>query len=532
MHIRRAIVQNYKVLRNVRIDFGDHLNIIVGDNESGKSTLLEAINLALSGQVNGRNISYEMHPHIFNGDAVQEYLEQLRNGGTSTLPSISIELYLSDEADLARLKGTNNSLREDSPGITFTIEFDESFEAEYAEYIKNPSDIRSVPVEYYKISWFSFANGALTSRGVPIKPTLIDASALRYSAGANKYILDIMSDYLSTEQRVQLSLSYRKLKDTFLEDLTVQGINQELSQKKGKISHKNISVSLDTTSRANWENALMPQLDQIPLPLIGKGEQSSIKIKLAMEASADAHMFLIEEPENHLSHHNLNKLIKHVSENSSDKQLLVTTHSNFVLNKLGLDNVILFNGQTGITLRELTPETQDYFTKLPGYDTLRLILAEKAILVEGPSDELIVQKAFQRKHQCHPLERGIDVICVNSLAFKRFLEIAKILKRTVVVITDNDGDLDALQSKYADYFSETNIKISYDTDTSTPSLEQQLLKANDRDTLNTILGKSYSSDNDLLGYMQKNKTDCALAIFNADLNATALNFPGYINDVI
>lgn len=43
----------------------------------------------------------------------------------------------------------------------------------------------------------------------------------------------------------------------------------------------------------------------------------------------------------------------------------------------------------------LTPDTYSYFKKLPGYDTLRLILAHRVILVEGPSDDLIVQHAYK-----------------------------------------------------------------------------------------------------------------------------------------
>jgi predicted ATP-dependent endonuclease of OLD family len=45
---------------------------------------------------------------------------------------------------------------------------------------------------------------------------------------------------------------------------------------------------------------------------------------------------LIEEAENHLSHSNLNALIEHISKNRGDRQLLITTHSSFVLNKLGI----------------------------------------------------------------------------------------------------------------------------------------------------------------------------------------------------
>ena len=46
----------------------------------------------------------------------------------------------------------------------------------------------------------------------------------------------------------------------------------------------------------------------------------------------------------------------------------------------------------------------NYFKKLPGYDTLRLVLAKRVILVEGPSDELVVQRAYRDAHDgsSHP----------------------------------------------------------------------------------------------------------------------------------
>lgn len=82
--------------------------------------------------------------------------------------------------------------------------------------------------------------------------------------------------------------------------------------------------------------------------------------------------------------------------------------------------------------------------RLPGHDTLRLILARRAILVEGPSDELIVQAAYVKRHGKMPLDDGVDVISVNSLAFRRFLEIAVLLDRVVAVVIDNDGKIGAL----------------------------------------------------------------------------------------
>jgi len=179
----------------------------------------------------------------------------------------------------------------------------------------------------------------------------------------------------------------------------------------------------------------------------------------------------------------------------------------------------------------LTPETQDYFMKLPGYDTLRLILSRRCILVEGPSDDLIVQRAYKVLHNKLPLEDGIDVISVGSLAFKRFLEIGALLGLTVDVLTDNDGDVAALKTKYGAYFGTNTptIKVSYDQDETCKTLEPQLLKANSLELLNKILKTKHKSDDALLAYMDRNKTDCALKLFETD---TPWSTPEYIANVI
>lgn len=529
VHITKVIINNYRCLKACVTLLNDKLNIVVGNNECGKSTLIEAIHLALSGQLNGRSIQTELHPHIFNQGAVKDFIDSLQAAKAVLPPSILIELYFADVPGLAARKGTNNSLKENVPGVKIVIEFNEDYNAEYASYVAEPKLIRTVPIEYYIVRWRDFADNDITARSIPIKPSLIDASTIRNNAAASRYVVDIMKDSLTRKEQVDLALAYRLMRDRFLDEAKVTAINTTLAAKTGSISNKTLSVSLDTSSRSSWETGVMPQLDEIPMTLIGKGEQNSVKVKLALEASAESHLVLIEEAENHLSHSNLNALIEHISAKRGDRQLVITTHSSFVLNKLGIESVLLFSRKKSITLKQLEKSTQNYFLKLPGHDTLRLILAERAILVEGPSDELIVQRAFKRKHGKLPLEVGIDVISVGALAFKRFLEIATLLGRPVDVVTDNDGDLNSLKVKYADYLGKEHIKIHYDPDVAFQTLEPQLLKANGRETVNKILGKTYAADADLLDYMKAHKTDVALRFFETSEPWTT---PAYIEAAI
>lgn len=529
MYITHVIVQNYRCLRTADIALNRELNILVGNNECGKSTLLEAINLALTGQLNGRPLATELHPHIFNADVVAEYIASLKAKTAAPPPSVLIELYFADEGALAKLKGTNNTRGDNTPGVTLSIHFNEEYAAEYQTYTANPEAMRSLPIEYYAVHWRSFADNEITARTIPIKPSFIDASLIRNNAAANRYVVEIMKDSLSQTQRVNLALSYRMMKDRFLGDERVQEVNNALAADKGSVSDKTLTVSLDASSRASWELGVMPHLDDVPLTLVGKGEQNCIKIKLAMGSAADRHLVLIEEAENHLSYTNLNALIKHIADNRGQRQLIITTHSSFVLNKLGVESVILFSRGKSITLNELSADTKAYFMRLPGHDTLRLILAHAAILVEGPSDELIVQAAYKKKHGKMPLEAGVDVISVNSLAFKRFLEIAELLRRPVTMITDNDGSVERLEKKYADFAGKENIRILYDKDEAYPTLEPQLFKANGRATIEKVIGKTFESDDDLLAWMKANKADSALRFL---LTTEEWKVPEYIGSAI
>jgi len=534
MSIGRVIVKNYRALAGADIRLRPDFNIIVGDNESGKSTLLEAINLALKCQINRRPAAYELHPYLFNMGCVARYIEAIEKGSRLPPPEIVVELYLGDDSNLPAYKGTNNSLREKAQGVSLTICLDdENYREEYSKYIADPLAVKTVPIEYYKVVWQNFAGETLDTRSMCLHSSLIDPGSISDTYAANKYIVEFTREYLTKEQKVGVALSYRKLRDAFAKDPGISRINEGLAKEKGVVSEKKLSIAMDMTARAGWEGDVLLYLDEIPISLVGKGEQNSVKIKLAVEAAMGAEkasqIILIEEPENHLSHTRLNQLLDHLANKASDKQLIVTTLSSFVLNKLGVENVLMLHDNDAITLADLSKPTVDYFKKLPGHDTLRMILAKRTILVEGPSDELFVQKAYFQKNDKTPLQDRVEVISVNALAFKRFLEIARALKIKACVVTDNDGDVAAVKRKYAEYEGEKHIRICFSKDGRLKTLEPHILSANGREKLNRVLGKSFSTDEELLSYMAENKTECALKIFES---TERIGVPEYIQDAV
>lgn len=540
MLITKVHIKNFKIFKgSFKLELNKGLNILVGDNEAGKSTIIEAIHLVLSGLHNGRYLRNELSQYLFNNEVVADYLESLEEGKTpKPLPEILIEIYLDS---VAEFEGNGNSEKIKASGFSLKIEFDENYQKEYEELIKLEK-IKTLPIEYYTVYWESFArNDNITPRRIPIKSALIDSSSNKYQNGSDIYISRIVKEFLESNEIVEVSQAHRKMKETFMDDEAIKKINEKIKV-ASKISDKKVELSVELSSKNAWESSLMTYIEDVPFHYIGKGEQCLIKTMLALghKKAKEANLILIEEPENHLSYSKLNQLISDIKNDSGEKQILISTHSSFVANKLGLEHLILLNNRATIKLSEVSPDTYRFFEKLAGYDTLRLILCKKAILVEGDSDELVVQKAFMINNEGKlPIEKGVDIISVGT-SFLRFLEIAEKIGTEVAVVTDNDGDVEALNKKYENYLGDNakpNIKICFDTveDTGTipdfnyNTLEPKLLKANNLETINDVLGKSYRDEDILLKHMRANKTECALKIFET---TEELQFPQYILDAI
>lgn len=539
MNINKIRIQNYKLFRDETIHVNQGYNIFVGNNDSGKSTLLELLQIVLSGKLNNYSFDRQLKVSCFNQKVREEFKEKLdQNEVIEKLPKITAEIYFYDEGTNSELKGTNNSLGDDCPGIQMSVNFNPIY-AEAFKHMLESEEIYDIPIEFYEVKWRDFSGDPVVFRKLPFKVSLLDTTKKDYSNSVNKFVNSNVAEHLSDAEKASLARSYRKMKYDFNSNESVISLNERIEENV-RLDDKKIKFGIKEEVLDAWKNEVSIDVEEIPFEDVGFGSQNLIKMELALnEESQKSNFILFEEPENNLSFSNMSKLISKIKKEES-KQVFISTHSSFVANKIGLKNIILLHKGNITPLNKVNEGTMDFFMKLPGYNTVRFLLAEKVILVEGPTDELIVQRAYFDRYGKLPIEDGTDIIAVDSLAFKRYCDLAILVDKDINLVTDNDGNIEEkIIEKYTGYIDQYEfIKPFYEKNERLYSLEPSMYEANakDEETLSLFKDAIFKngsmkdkSRQEIINFMESNKAEWGLRVFDY---AGEVEYPDYIINAI
>lgn len=536
--IERIIIKNYRKFDQIAIQPSAGLNALVGDNEAGKSTVLEAINLALTGRLNGRWCGDEKNPFWFHQPSVAKFFAAYGTPEQIAPPEILIELYFSvttNDPDMHRLRGVNNSLSEagqktDCPGVRLHVRPSDDYKEEFKTYMEDAPG-RILPTEFYECVWSDFDGKPLSRRPKALRSSFIDSRTLRSSSGIDYHTRQILDAFLDDKERMKVAVEHRRHRLALTEGVLAE-VTEKMRTEGVKLHDRELSLAMDQSARATWEADVVPHVADIPFGMSGQGEQSAVKVALAMHRSSEgARYVLIEEPETHQSYTSMQILLGRIVElASADQQLFVTTHSSYVLNRLGLDGLLLLTSTGAVRVTELTKGTVEYFQHLSGYDTLRLVLGRRLVLVEGPSDEMVFERCFRDLNGGKTTNKaGVDVVSMSGITFKRALELCALLDREVVALQDNDGtpaaDIKA-DPDLAKFLSEKRHMCVGDKEKGW-TLEPQIIEFNGVDRMREVLG--LRPQDDPTTWMPNHKTEAALRILKSDETIT---FPDYIVEAV
>ncbi|MCW5223547.1 ATP-dependent endonuclease [Verminephrobacter aporrectodeae subsp. tuberculatae] len=512
--ITRIILSNFKRFETFELECDESLNILIGDNEAGKSSVLLALDLVLSGSRSKvEAIGLET---LFNLDVVKRFLDGEKK--YEDLPKLFVEIYLSEQNN-ADLNGKNNSKGIMRDGLRMACEPIDEYSKEIAEVLKD--EHHNFPFEFYAIKFTTFADQPYSQRR-PIKHLVIDSSLINNEYATREYTRSVYSAHATVLERNKHENLYRKSKSVFKSG-SLGDLNEKLP---------NYKFAVRTDPRSNLESDLVITEQDIPINSKGKGRQCLIKTEFALMRNNAGHsldVLLLEEPENHLSHSNMKRLIARISE-SEKKQLFIATHSNQICARLDLRKAVLLGkGDSPVRLKDLSEETATFFIKAPDNNVLEFALSAKVMLVEGDA-EFILLDALYKKHPGEvTLEKdGVHVISVGGTSFKRYLDLAKLLGIKTAVVRDNDGDYQSnCVDRYADY-AVSHIRIFSDKDPGRDTFEICFYQDN-----KTICDELFLPRRVKLtaqDYMLKNKTEAAFELLSK--KEAALSAPAYLSEAI
>lgn len=505
------------------MNFNKEYNVIIGDNEAGKSTILEALDIVLNQKLfNYESSNFEQY---FNYENKKKFKE---DPTFENLPQIKIEVFLSDSKNIGTnyFNGHHSSEKTKAlNGIKFEYKFNKEFKSDFSEFsFKKGSESIFIPTDYYVSTWETFAGVPYHRRKTPLKTLLID-NTIRVNNIFNSYSKQVFNNKLGIQNRNKLSHSLKESIEEFIND------NKEL------LRVGEYSFGIDE-KKSYIEQLIDLQATGISLQNMGKGKESLIKTEIALENTSN--LILIEEPENHLSHINTRKLIEKIRDKNVFSQVIITTHSPLVVSRMNLTNTIWINDYKAKSLKDIPSEAASFFERTDNLDILNFILSEKAVLVEGHSEYILLPFLVNNSLNKTLDSAGVEVFSGAGLTYKHFIEVSKVINNKLLVITDNDKDEEKIQeidNLNKSLEGKCQIQVSCDPLIDNFTFEVCLYSENKKilfdinlqkpKTIPEYMGERTNKD---LAYMLKNKTESAMYIANSYGND--IKAPKYIEDGI
>lgn len=424
--ITSLMLRNFKKFDSLTLNFQPGRNVLIGDNESGKSSILLALDLVLSNsrhRVEALGLESLLSQHAVTAFQAGERRAEL-------LPELIADVFFSPGRD-PDLNGRQNLADRDADGLRMCIA---PMLDEYGQDIRYAldQDPQNFPYEYYAVKFSTFSGGPCAGYRRYLRHMLLDSARIDSDHAAQEYTRAVFGVSVSLADRYRLENTWRQQKNHFRE--------QHLASINGELDTYQFSVRYG--GKAGLEANLDITEEGISIRSRGKGRQCFIKTEFALrrrEERGELHALLLEEPENHLSHVNMKKLVSQLAA-ERQTQLFVATHSSHISSRLDLRNAILLGDNRPVMLEHLSGETAHFFMKAPDNNVLEFALSRKVILVEGDAEFILIEAFYRSLIGRAPEDDNVHVIAIGGTSFRRYLELARLLGNRVAALRDNDGN--------------------------------------------------------------------------------------------
>lgn len=424
MKILKLILSNFKHFEDQTIEFNDDINVLIGENNAGKTSIIQAIAAV-----------FEIP---FGGNIENEFPTKLIDPPFTTRVEIEVA-FTKDE--LIILRGIKNidvaqnrrfNDQEWDKIISFIIENNLSFrlrlnievvnknttqlrrgglKREDLEIYSRVDEIREIIKEFnedldhnYVMNKISvnlnqiLLNSINNPQNLPFKPLVLFPFLSEFRSSEN------FISYINLQQNLKGSYRHHNVRAQLFH-LKMKNPKAFTEFKKRMEANfrgiKDVSIEFDFDT--GYFNLILDSFGR-DITLYGGGTQTFAQI-FSIIGFEDYSIILIDEPDAHLHASLAENFVEYLKELSISKQIVFTTHLPNIINIIPTENIISLKLETGKSIHDKLAIETDIYSELSKmgilpstYDRELLKRADIVIFTEGKTDKPILM-GFLKKYQ-------------------------------------------------------------------------------------------------------------------------------------
>lgn len=460
MYLSEIKLKNFRKYTELAVPFNRGLNVLIGENDSGKTAIIDAIKLVLK-------------THAYEWIKVEETDFHKAAGSNERAEKIEFELTFrgiepNEAKNFIEWLGWEGEGKDAKPLLRLVYKVERKGDKILPSEVKAGMDEDGYPLnaearEYLKATYLRAlrdAENELTAkRNSRLSQILIGHKSLKSDTST------------SDHQLISSFKNFKKEIDTwFKEGEGKTEIKDKIDEVVKKILNNTDNKSNLETHFTFGEDKIKDILEKLSLSIVdaenlGLGAMNRLfmaaeLLHLKKDDWDGLRLCLIEELEAHLHPQVQLKVIDYLQEqcdkDENKVQIILTTHSPNLASKVNLKSIILCKDNDVYPMGDTeTPEKTktDIYTLLDKKDYLflerfldvtrsNLFFAKGVIIVEGMSEELLIP-AIAKKIGCDLVEHEVSIVNVGSTAHLHYARIfqrndGKTLNIPVAVVADLD----------------------------------------------------------------------------------------------